>query len=129
MSPRPRTIEDRRAARLRDVKQENGAQSDRLHHLRTRTERLARRLLTRQLGSPADGYRFQTDLLALQRESQAAITGCNRRHDREEIESLRKLLWHSRRLGDAFAFAMLEVSDSLILAQRLIGSLARGNCR
>jgi hypothetical protein len=68
-------------------------------------------------------WKIQNDLLALQRDVQAAISEAKARlrdgeGDYNALENLRLARWHSRRLGDALAWLVLD------LDRRIIASLA-----
>lgn len=75
-----------------------------------RVERLFRSLIRR--GGP-DGpeslWRFQQDLMELQRDVQRAIGDAKREGPAayESLQALRDARWHARRLGDAFAWLIL----------------------
>ncbi|HEX5301699.1 MAG TPA: hypothetical protein VFW50_32385 [Streptosporangiaceae bacterium] len=76
-----------------------------------RIEKLALALLSARFTSAQDLWQFQMNLLHLQRDIQASIKNYKSRakHDKEVIEiltGLRICRWHSRRLGDAFAWVV-----------------------
>lgn len=91
-----------------------------------RVERLARKLLSADFDDANALWTFQESLLRLQRDVQEAITEAKRsRSDRTGyaiLTSLRTARWHARRLGDAFAWILLNFD------RKVIRSLA-GNSR
>ena len=73
-----------------------------------RIERLARKLLKVEFKDIGDLWRFEAELIGLQRDIQGAISERKvlTRQDKTSLGSLvtlRVVRWHARRLGDAFA--------------------------
>lgn len=76
-----------------------------------RLQRLVVRWLGRRWRSPRTLWRLQTELLALQRDVQAAITVSKKGRspeDREKTRELRQVMWHARRFGDALAWVFFK---------------------
>lgn len=85
----------------------------------SRLEKLAFALLGRRLTSPEALWQFQLDLLHLQRDIQSAINDYKTQVKRRQVTieiltELRAYRWHARRLGDAFAWVILD-GDKKIL--------------
>ena len=89
---------------------------------RARLERLVRMLIGRRFRTAKDLWRLQTRLLALQRDVQRSVAELKRsRCSPDELEDLRSVRWHARRLGDALAWVLLG------LDRQYIYPLARNN--
>jgi hypothetical protein len=74
-----------------------------------RLDRLAMRFLARRIRTPRGFWRFQLELLKLQREIQTAITttkAAGTRRARHEAKQLQETLWHAKRLGDSLAWVL-----------------------
>lgn len=84
-----------------------------------RIEKLAQILVGMRFASPDDLWRFQLDLLGLQRDIQAAISEHKVRSGRDNsardvLDQLRACRWHSRRLGDSLAWVLFAGDKKLI---------------
>jgi hypothetical protein len=84
-----------------------------------RIEKLALVLLGVRFKSPQDLWKFQLDLLRLQREIQVAINDYKRQGKQvpgtmETLTDLRACRWLARRLGDAFAWVILGADKKVI---------------
>jgi hypothetical protein len=84
-----------------------------------RIEKLMLALLSSRFASSDDLWQFQLDLLRLQRDIQAAIMGYKSQAKRKKLiiavlNELRMCRWHARRLGDAFAWVVLEGNMQVI---------------
>lgn len=84
-------------------------------------KRLAQPVASGRFGEPRSLWQFQVDLLELQRKIQSAIssaknTGRRTPDEQASLEALRRLLWHARQLGDAYAWAVLGCDRAVIHA-------------
>jgi hypothetical protein len=74
-----------------------------------RLDRLVMRLLAKRIRSPRGFWRFELDLLKLQRDIQAGVTrakASGTRQGRHEAKQLQETLWHAKRLGDSLAWML-----------------------
>lgn len=85
-----------------------------------RLEKLGRRLLRVEFKNASDFWQFQQELIALQRDIQAAIGAEKRLPKRERsqsrVEHLRYTRYRARQLGDAFAWLLLRLNSKYIRA-------------
>jgi hypothetical protein len=83
-----------------------------------RIEKLALILLEHRFNSSQDLWKFQLDLLHLQRDIQGAVNDCKSKPRRElpmeVLTEVRVCRWHARRLGDAFAWVVLGGDKKVI---------------
>jgi hypothetical protein len=84
-----------------------------------RIEKLALTFLNMRFASPDDLWRFQLDLLSLQREIQALISDYKVRSKRDKstrdvLGELRACRWYSRRLGDSLVWVLFGGDKKLI---------------
>ncbi|WP_333774555.1 hypothetical protein [Streptomyces sp. IBSBF 3136] len=96
----------------------NSVYSGRPFELVTRVEDLTLRLLGSNWNTPNDLWQFQLDLLQLQQDIQKEIAATKWRLKTTKassgpLESLKLCRWLARRLGDAFAWALLNDRRSL----------------
>lgn len=76
-----------------------------------RLEKLVVPILASRFKTVDDLWNIQLELLALQRDIQAAIgkrKSHGRRGQKADLDALRQALWHARRLGDAFAWVLFR---------------------
>lgn len=100
------------------TKPESSAATSAARPFLRRLERLVLTLLGMKVDG-ADGlYKLQTDLLALQRDVQQAITAAKAtprsKAKSETLEVLRAALWETRRFGDAIAWVFLHMERQVI---------------
>ena len=80
--------------------------------LMRRLELLVVRFLARRFRSLSDLWRLELDLLALQRDTQVAITRAKAHsrtpEGRRILEQLKGTLWHARRFGDTLAWVLFK---------------------
>jgi hypothetical protein len=101
-------------ARLTDPWTRSGVAIESAEALR-RLDPLVDRLLLAKFKSPSDGWKFQSELLAVQRDIQVSIGSAKRdRSAGDELRELRRARWHARRLGDAFAWIVLGFDRKFI---------------
>lgn len=83
---------------------------------RRRIEQLVRVLLGTKFSDAGEIWEFQIRLLELQRDVQGSIRKAKRQvpPDRGELDELRSIRWHARRLGDALAWILLDLDRQLI---------------
>ncbi|MEU1029423.1 hypothetical protein ABZ402_11860 [Streptomyces mirabilis] len=91
----------------------SSAYSGKPFELVTRIENLALRLIGKNWNTPNDLWQFQLDLLQLQQDIQKEIADTKgrpkaKKDSSEPLESLKLCRWLARRLGDAFAWALLN---------------------
>jgi hypothetical protein len=84
-----------------------------------RLERLARILIGGRFKNSQGIWKLQLSLLELQRDLQDAIGDTKKRaktdpNAQADLESLREVRWHARRLGDALAWLLLGLNRQLI---------------
>ncbi|WP_406095167.1 hypothetical protein [Streptomyces sp. NBC_01013] len=91
----------------------NSVYSGKPFELATRIEYLALRLVGQNWNTPSDLWQLQLDFLQLQQDIQKEIADTkgrpkNKKASSEPLESLKLCRWLARRLGDAFAWALLN---------------------
>jgi hypothetical protein len=102
---------------------DSGGSGDELADLVTRPllrrlEHLTGALLGARFGSADEFWQFQLKLLELQRAVQSEInrvrSSCKTDRSRPALSSLRAIRWHSRRLGDAYAWAAMGLDRKIL---------------
>ncbi|MDT3443147.1 hypothetical protein [Pseudofrankia sp. BMG5.37] len=97
----------------------SGKSNSREESLSSEVERLATAFMSVSFSSAADLWRFQLDLLAVQRDIQGEIGNIKRMplprgEKKESLDRFRNLRWQAKRLGDAFGWALLGGSQKTI---------------